>query len=292
MRRLILTVFLSGHLLVSGQSYFKVFSGSQELGAGNSSGEATYSKLDGSLGLPIKLKNDRTILVNMNAHRLRLDYPGYGTREYIGMGLNPGFHWKTEGGSALIMAVLGTYYFGDRLHKGLQQGMVVLISRKRSDAFTLKYGLYVNQEYFTTLIVPLLGLDWKVNEKWRFFGVLPQTMQLEHKRSNMLRYGLNFEAPLKSYTGTFFESPSYMQRLQIHLGAYADIYMTENIVLNMGLTLPYLNTYKIFNADQTYNASMLGAGFGGSRNEDPDPITDMQHGLIIKIGLQYRVEIE
>jgi hypothetical protein len=67
--------------------------------------------------------------------------------------------------------------FAEITHRDFQMGGLLLLSVKYSDNFKLKYGCYYNQEFFGPLIVPLIGLDWKVNDKLRVLEICPLRKQ-------------------------------------------------------------------------------------------------------------------
>jgi hypothetical protein len=64
---------------------------------------------------------------------------------------------------------------GHSVGNSQQWGGFVLGSFKKKDHITYKLGLYYNHELFGEFFVPLLGIDWKINEKNNLFGVLRVT---------------------------------------------------------------------------------------------------------------------
>jgi hypothetical protein len=60
---------------------------------------------------------------------------------------------------------------------GWQYGCYALATWSKSQDLKYKAGLYINQEFFGTFIVPLLGIDWKVNDRFQIFGTLPNSMK-------------------------------------------------------------------------------------------------------------------
>ena len=111
----------------------------------------------------------------------------------------------------------------------LQIGGAFIVSNKRSENFTWKLGLYINNELFGLFVIPLAGIDWKINERNNLFGVLPGNLTYEHKINDHFYYGANFRAITNSYA----KSNGYWRIDENQLGLYLDTYFNKNLVLNM-----------------------------------------------------------
>jgi hypothetical protein len=111
----------------------------------------------------------------------------------------------------------------------LQVGGAFIISNKRNENLTWKLGLYVNNELFGLFVMPLAGIDWRINARNNLFGILPGSLTYEHKINDRFYYGANFRALTNSYA----KSNSYWRIDENHLGLYLDTYLNKNLVLNV-----------------------------------------------------------
>ena len=111
----------------------------------------------------------------------------------------------------------------------MQVGGAFIVSNKRSEKLTWKLGLYVNNELFAVFVMPLAGIDWKINTRNNLFGVLPGNLTYEHKINEHFFYGANFRAITNSYAKT----NSYWRIDENQLGLYLDTYFNKNLVLNI-----------------------------------------------------------
>lgn len=111
----------------------------------------------------------------------------------------------------------------------VQIGGAFIASYKRNEKLTWKLGVYVNNELFGVFIMPLLGIDWKMNERNNLFGILPGNLTYEHRISKRFYYGANFRAITNSYGNT----SGYWRIDENQLGVYLDTYLAKNFVLNM-----------------------------------------------------------
>jgi Domain of unknown function (DUF6268) len=111
----------------------------------------------------------------------------------------------------------------------MQVGGAFIVSKKSNENLTWKLGLYVNNELFGLFVMPLAGIDWRINTRNNLFGILPGNLTYEHKINEHFYYGANFRAITNSYT----KSNSYWRIDENQLGLYLDTYFNKNLVLNV-----------------------------------------------------------
>lgn len=111
----------------------------------------------------------------------------------------------------------------------MQVGGAFIISNKRNENLTWKMGLYVNNELFGLFVMPLAGIDWRINALNNLFGILPGSLTYEHKINEHFYYGANFRAITNSYA----KSNSYWRIDENQLGLYLDTYFNKKLVLNI-----------------------------------------------------------
>ena len=111
----------------------------------------------------------------------------------------------------------------------MQVGGAFILNKKRNENLTWKLGLYINNELFGLFVMPLAGIDWRINEHNNLFGILPGSLTYEHKINEHFYYGANFRAITNSYA----KSNSYWRIDENQLGFYLDTYFNKNLVLNI-----------------------------------------------------------
>ena len=100
---------------------------------------------------------------------------------------------------------------------------------KANENLTYKFGVYASGEFFGVFVRPLLGIDWQVNKKTSVYGILPGSMNLEHKLKSNLYAGASFKAITSSY-----RTPDGYWRLdENRLGIFLDYYLTKHVAINM-----------------------------------------------------------
>jgi len=137
-----------------------------------------------------------------------------------------GHNWK------LALAGIARYHWlGVEEKIGASQfGSAVLLGRKVGSTCTLRVGMYVNNDAFGLFVMPLLGIDWRINECDNLYGTLPGSLTYEHKVSPRFRCGASFRA----YTTSFGTRDGRYIRVDDNpLGVYIDLYATPRLVLRM-----------------------------------------------------------
>jgi hypothetical protein len=109
-------------------------------------------------------------------------------------------------------------------------GALLAANYRKEKNLTYKIGLYVNAEFFGLFIIPLLGIDWRINEKTNLFGVLPASLTLERKLNNHFYSGATF----RTFTNSYHDSAqTYFRIDENQLGLFVDYYINKHIVLNL-----------------------------------------------------------
>jgi hypothetical protein len=109
-----------------------------------------------------------------------------------------------------------------------QLGGVLLAAYKKKETLKYKFGLYVNKEFFGLFVVPLVGIDWHINERNNLFGVLPGRLSFEHKISTHFYTGGTFRAITNSYR---LSNGNYLRIDDNQLSGFLDYYVTKHVVI-------------------------------------------------------------
>lgn len=111
-----------------------------------------------------------------------------------------------------------------------QFGGALIASYKKSATLTYKLGVYMNGDFFGLFVMPLLGIDWQINDKENLFGVLPAQLTYEYKLSKRFYTGAVF----RTFTNSYHDSGyNYIRIDENQLGVFFDTYMGKNILLNL-----------------------------------------------------------
>jgi hypothetical protein len=166
------------------------------------------------------------------------------------------------------MRVNGEKPFADNT---FQYGGATLITFTRKPLQSFRLGVYTNKEFFGWFIVPLVGVDWRLNEKNYLFGILPGRLTYEHEWNESLYGGATFRAPTSSFRLT---DGQYIRLDDQQLSLYLDYYAAKHICFT------FEGGYGIFRKIRT-----------GLDNRDY--LTDLKwgNGPFIKLSGSYRIRL-
>ena len=169
--------------------------------------------------------------------------------------------------SILSMVIVRKNGYELSLDNNWQVAGVMVASFKANENLTYKFGVYASGEFFGLFVRPLLGIDWQVNKKTSVYGILPGSMNLEHKLKSNLYAGASFKAITSSY-----RTPDGYWRLdENRLGVFLDYYLTKQIAINMEAGHSILRKLRTGQEDM------------------PDVDWNASDNLYGKLGLAYRV---
>lgn len=167
-------------------------------------------------------------------------------------------------------------------------GGLLLLTHKKRPGLSYKYGFYYGQEFFGPMIVPIFGIDWKINQKWRFFGNLPIRATLQYKLHPRIATGLNFIANVTSFRMSEERQGIYLHKSTNELYWFADWYLTKKIVLRTEIGRTILRSFRTFARNDQLDTSISLLKFGERKQLN----RDLEDGNVFGVSLIYRFPIE
>lgn len=87
----------------------------------------------------------------------------------------------------------------DNLDYDLQIGGIGLLTRVINVNLQVRVGLYYNSDFWGHFFMPLAGVDWKINERFRMYGTLPGNYRFEYNLKNKIFAGIGFRSAQRSF---------------------------------------------------------------------------------------------
>lgn len=123
-----------------------------------------------------------------------------------------------------------------------QAGFVNINSFQRNSKWKYKFGMYCNTEYDKFFIIPLIGAEYKMSDKFLINALLPSYLIAEFKLvPAKMHTGLVFRSFTKSFR---FEDRSYLSMHDNYVGLFTDFYFAHSIVLNAECGYAFYRKYK------------------------------------------------
>lgn len=222
------------------------------------------------INVPLKIRKDYLLLtptVEFLDVRFENSLNSYRSAQFTVSWLH---QWKNEKWNTAFVAIAGSNgmkqnWFEDNT---LQAGGAILSTFTKNENLKYKFGLYGNAEFFGPYILPLLGIDWNINQRLNLFGILPSYMTLEYKIVPGKFHGkISLDAETVSYRTP---GRQFLRVNDNHLKMIYDFYLTKNIVLSAEAGHSVLRDFKFglrqnsktnyFNTEKLPDAFLLRAG--------------------------------
>lgn len=164
---------------------------------------------------PVVRENGDVFLVRGSFERLQFQQDAWSS-DVWSLSIPLGYQWTSRKKSSLKWTALVIPKWAAGHHRTFDQrdawqyGLYSLATWTQRPELKFKLGLYINQEFFGTFVVPLVGMDWKVSDRLQIFGTLPNNMKVMYQvRPNKIQAAIVF----KSLTRTFrIDHPDFYLR--------------------------------------------------------------------------------
>ncbi len=161
---------------------------------------------------------------------------------------------------------------GLHFNNSFQTGGLVFVAYKLKEQQKLSLGVYMNNHFYGVSVIPLVGVDWRINKTNYLFGLLPGRLTFEHKLNNALYTGATFRAITNSYR---LNNGRYLRIDDHQLALYLDYYPSKHLVVNIE------SGYGIFRK--------LREGVGHNKNYIRD--YNWNDGMFIQLSASYRIRL-
>jgi len=200
---------------------------------GNNPKATPFSHIYIGSDIPIRFKNGTILLLSQFYENWNIDSAG--TKQYLpvvsGIAFPVGIIFPLNAKWSLnITAIPRINSEGLQLNNGFQIGCLTFASYKIKERQKLRLGIYINNDFFGVFVIPLVGIDWRINSNDYLFGLLPGRLSYEHRLSNVFYAGATFRAITNSYR---FKNGNYLRIDDNQLSLYLDYYPVKNFVLTL-----------------------------------------------------------
>lgn len=165
------------------------------------------------LNLPVKLNPRNVLVFNPLFERRKIAFESTFPKAQRTV-KNPAFQLQTlsftvshqytlrDSSHQFLMAAAIRHAASTELHANhttLRPAFALLYSQRESPHFSWKIGGYYSRELFGNLWLPLVGFDWKINEKLWCWGILPRYAVLDYAITSIWHTCLHYKGVTDSY---------------------------------------------------------------------------------------------
>jgi len=183
--------------------------------------------------IPKVLKNGNTVFVRAHYEKLSIQRDSL-SADYSSITLPIGMQMQLKNPKVKFTGLIIPKIAGADLSASFsdvfQLGVYSLFTVTESDKFRYKFGLYYNREFFGNFFVPLVGVDWKVSDRFSIYGTLPNSMKFSYAIApSRINAGLAFRSMTRSFRGE--DVNTFVRYNELQLKAFFDFYITPTNVV-------------------------------------------------------------
>lgn len=193
-----------------------------------------------NLFLPKKFKNDNVLIIRVNSEQavVKRDGPTSYTENLFSVSVPVGFmyvskskKWKYTG---IFIPKVNSDLRDDLAHD-FQYGGIALVTHVYNSNLQLKLGMYYNREFWGNFFLPLVGVDWKINDRFQMYGVMPSNYRFEYKVSKNWNTGLGWRSFQRSFrlSETFNNDFVWVRENQVK--AYFEGFVYKNLLFTVDI---------------------------------------------------------
>lgn len=246
----------------------------------------------GYVNAPIVLNKKSTLLTGIRGNTWKMIYsPEQNWPEtYYSLGLTLGYNHKFDEKKSFLFILLPRLNSDYRNinSNALQLGFFTTYSKRSSEKFLWKVGMYFNTEFFGPFVVPLFGLNWDVSPKLSITGDLPIYAKIKYNVRNNFSTGVGYIALVSSYRLSGEFNDAYTSRYAIEPYVFAEVKFLKQLYFNGKLGYTMGRKYPIYAKDDRLDLQLSFIKFGDDRTQlNPE----IQENFFFELGLAFRVDV-
>jgi len=264
------------------------FNTAQTIPLQDTSAPSTFATASIFIPLVYNKEKGNAITVGINTNHFHINAAEGKDYRFHNLTLPVGWHWNASEKWIVDITLLNRWNgdFAPLRSKDYQLGILSSFGYKKSETFTLKFGLYANRELSGPLLVPLVGVNWKINDKWQVYGMLPIEANAFYRASTHWAFGASFRGQVATYA--LNSGTNYVQRGKNELGLFGAFYLTPTLVLEAKAGYLIGSNYKEYLSGDEVDWALSLVRFG----DDRVPLnTENGDGFFGKISFLYRFDL-
>lgn len=263
------------------------------------SGRATETNLFVNAKAPIIL-SDKTVWFNDLTYsgftistNLNPDTAGYLTSMRVhAFILQTGISRKLSDRSGFQLLLLPRYNSDLQGHdpKNWQLGGIALYERRYHKDLVMRFGAMYNNELFGPLLVPLVYIDWRMNDRWSMVGLFPINLKVNYSVSENVVVGFSHFGFITTYR--ISQEPyksDYVERNSIDESLFLRCRVSGNLHLETRIGYSLARVYEQYAESEKMDLRLSIIRFGDDRVKKN---VAFNNGPMASVRLVYNLPID
>ncbi len=256
----------------------------------NQSQKATIQAIGLALAFPINLSKKNVLIFLPTFNRFSINYT-HSIPDLSVYQITPQitwlYRWNDHFRSTISLVPQLSSDLKNIDHQHWQMGSALLFYLEKSDRLTFQFGAFYSKNFYGTLLSPLIGLDWKLNEKIRIQARIPEYGTLDFALKDRVHLGLKYQTALNSYRIGKEVSLPYLEQRQGELAVYAEYFLSKDWVLQARFGHTLWRKLRTYNKEDDLPLRI--ASFPLKKDRRVSFNEDIKNGFFFQFGIIYRV---
>ncbi|MDF2437315.1 MAG: hypothetical protein K0Q95_1691 [Bacteroidota bacterium] len=237
--------------------------------------------------LPKVFKNGNTLLIRLNSETMSSTISpdsSYSSRlSSVSLPIGMKLVSKNKKWETIIIAVpkLASDFKDKTDAHDFQMGGIFLEQFVKNERVKFKLGLYYNREAFGNFFMPLVGLDWKINERMNLYGIIPSNYRFEiNIIKNKLYSGLCYKAATRSFSMSAKANYDYVRYDEQQVKLFLECFVYKKILV-------------FADAGYSIGKNPLAYNLGTTNIDYSQPVyTPLKSYPVFNFGVAYRIRMD
>lgn len=193
-------------------------------------------------------------------------------------------------GFQLLLVPRYTTDFAGSNSKNWQLGAIGLYEHRVSQRLLMRFGIMYNGELFGPLLVPLIYLDWQLNENWSISGLAPISLKVAYKINDRFSAGYSHFGFITTYAINQPEfNTDYIERNSIDETLFIRWKMIGNFYIETRFGYSLNRVYEQHDRNEKMDLRLSLVGFGDNRTQKN---VNFNSGPIMSLRLVYNLPLD
>ena len=147
-----------------------------------------------------------------------------------------------------------------------QFGGVAMYEVTYHSDLSLSYGVMYNQELFGPYVIPVLKMNWQLNNRWQISGLLPVYSKISYQATPNLHVGINHFGLVSTFKlGDLAYHGDYVERRSIDMGLFGKLNLGNNLYLEGRIGYSLDRRYEQYGESDKIDLALPVINFGDNR---------------------------
>lgn len=221
-------------------------------------------QMDATVTLPVfhKMKKNNQLdflLAGVDYNRLSLNGTGlqFGGTNFTSISLPITFQKSFSEKYALIGTVVPTLSsdLKDISGEDMLYSAAIMFQIQKSAHFKYSFGAAYSRQFFGNVLIPVVGIDWNISDRWTFSGTLPLSQRLNYKFTDKSAAGLDADFSIGggSYRLSKKLGSDYLQVQQLKSSLYYEYKPLKRLSIKLSAGYNFSQKLDRYNKDQKVN---------------------------------------